>query len=51
MVQVYYKLVKAGRRTIDQVPEHLRSEVQALLDADAASNFNNDLEGGNIRAG
>lgn len=33
MAEVYYKLVKAGRRTIDQVPEHLRAEVQAMLDA------------------
>lgn len=38
MVQVYFKLVKVGSRTIDQVPENLRSDVQALLDAEAASN-------------
>lgn len=31
MVQVYYRLVKAGKRTIDQVPEHLREAVQAKL--------------------
>jgi len=34
MVDMYYKLVKAGRRTIEQVPEKFRSEVQALLDSD-----------------
>jgi len=34
MAEVYYKLVKAGRRTIDQVPEAIRAEVQALLDAE-----------------
>jgi hypothetical protein len=34
MAIMYYSLIKAGRRTIDQVPDHLRAEVQALLDAD-----------------
>ena len=34
MVMIYYTLVKAGRRTIEQVPEVVRAEVQALLDAD-----------------
>lgn len=34
MVMVYYKLIKAGRKTIEEVPETIRSEVQALLDAD-----------------
>lgn len=34
MVFVYYKLIKEGRRTIEEVPETLRDEVQALLDAD-----------------
>lgn len=37
MVQVYYKLVKAGSRTIEQVPENLRPEVQALLEVETAS--------------
>lgn len=32
MVQLYYILVKEGRRTINQVPERYRAEVQALLD-------------------
>lgn len=35
MVELYYRLVKEGRRTIDQVPEKIRAEVQAMLDADA----------------
>jgi hypothetical protein len=34
MAFVYYKLIKAGKRTIDEVPENLKNEVQALLDAD-----------------
>lgn len=34
MAEVYYKLIKAGRRTIEQVPTSVRAEVQALLDAD-----------------
>lgn len=35
IVQVYYTLVKEGRRTINQVPENIRADVQALLEADA----------------
>lgn len=34
MAKIYYSLVKKGLRTIDQVPESIRAEVQALLDAD-----------------
>ncbi len=34
MVQLYYTLVKEGRRTIEQVPERYRAEVQAMLDAE-----------------
>lgn len=34
MAQLYYTLVKDGRRTIEQVPERYRVEVQAMLDAD-----------------
>lgn len=37
MVEVYYKLVKAGSRTIDQVPENLRADVQTLIDAEATT--------------
>ncbi len=35
MVQLYYKLILAGMRTIDQVPVQFRAEVQTLLDAPA----------------
>lgn len=35
MARVYFELIKAGKRTMQQVPTHLREEVQALLDADA----------------
>jgi hypothetical protein len=31
MVEVYCKLIKADRRTINQVPENLRDAVQAKL--------------------
>ncbi len=34
MIELYYTLVKEGRRTIDQVPERYRAEVQAMIDAD-----------------
>jgi hypothetical protein len=35
MIELYYKLVKEGKRTIDQVPEKFRAEVQAMIDATA----------------
>lgn len=31
---IYYKLIKACLKTIDDVPENLKIEVQVLLDAD-----------------
>ncbi len=34
MAKIYYRQVKSGKRTIDQVPELWRVEVQKLLDAD-----------------
>lgn len=34
--KIYYRLIQKGTKTIDQVPENLRAEVQALLDADAS---------------
>lgn len=37
MVKVYYELIKAGRKTINDVPETIRDAVQALLDADNVS--------------
>lgn len=32
MATIYFKLIQAGRKTIDDVPENLRTEVQSLLD-------------------
>jgi hypothetical protein len=37
MIKLYYYLVKAELRTIDQVPETFQAGVQALIDADTAS--------------
>lgn len=34
MEKNYYRLIKAGRKTIDDVPSILKEKVQALLDAD-----------------
>lgn len=31
MAELYYNLVKAGKRTIEQVPEKFKAEVEALL--------------------
>lgn len=37
MAKIYYRLIKKGQKTIDQVPEDLRAEVQELLDSDASN--------------
>ena len=37
MVELYYTLVKEGRRTIEQVPERYRAGVQAKIDAELAN--------------
>ncbi len=34
MAKIYYRAVKAGERTIDQVPKRWRKAVQEMLDAD-----------------
>lgn len=34
MAQVYFSLIKKGLKTIDEVPEVIRADVQALVDAD-----------------
>lgn len=34
MSKLYYKKIKAGEMTIDDVPEKWKEAVQALLDAD-----------------
>ncbi len=31
MAYVYYRLIQSGKRTIEQVPEALRADVEALL--------------------
>lgn len=36
MAHIYYRLIKEGMKTIEQVPANLRHEVQALLDAETA---------------
>lgn len=33
MAKVYADLIRKGRKTIDDVPEKLRAEVEALLNA------------------
>lgn len=35
MAQVYANLIKLGKKTIDDVPENLKFEVQKILDGDA----------------
>jgi len=35
MAQVYYTLIKEGHKTIDDVPDNLKAEVQSLLDGNA----------------
>ena len=34
MAKIYYRKIKAGQLTIDDVPERWRDAVQALLDED-----------------
>lgn len=34
MTKVYYSLIKKGLRTIEQVPEKYREDVQALLESE-----------------
>lgn len=34
MAKMYYNLIKKGLKTIDDVPERWRSEVEALLEAE-----------------
>jgi hypothetical protein len=35
MAKVYADLIRKGLKTIDDVPEKLRAEVQAILDTDS----------------
>jgi hypothetical protein len=34
MAKIYYKKIKAGEMTIEEVPERWRAAVQAMLDND-----------------
>jgi hypothetical protein len=34
MAKIYYRKIRAGQMTIDEVPERWREAVQELLDAD-----------------
>lgn len=34
MAKIYYNRIKAGKWTIEEVPEPWRAEVQAMLDAE-----------------
>ncbi len=36
MAKVYASLIRRGRKTIEDVPEHLRAEVEAILAEDNA---------------
>lgn len=38
MAKVYYELIIKGLKTIDDVPEKLREQVQELLDSDSNDN-------------
>jgi hypothetical protein len=35
MAKVYADLIRKGLKTIDDVPEKIKAEVQAILDADS----------------
>ncbi len=35
MAKIYADLIRKGKKTLDDVPAHLRAEVQALLDGAA----------------
>lgn len=35
MAKIYFNLIKKGLKTLDDVPENLKQEVQELLDSDS----------------
>ena len=37
MARIYADLIRKGRKTLADVPEHLRAEVQAILDGDGGA--------------
>jgi len=43
MAKIYFYQVKAGKMTIDQVPERWREATQTLLDADKATEVSVDI--------
>ena len=36
MAKIYYRQLKAGKRTLDEVPEYWREKVREMLEADKA---------------
>ena len=46
MATVYADLIRKGKKTIDDVPEKIRAEVEALLNAQAAALFITEEGGG-----
>ena len=36
MAKIYYRQVKAGKRTLDEVPEYWREKVREMLEGDKA---------------
>ena len=46
MATVYADLVRKGKKTIEEVPEKIRAEVEALLNAQAAALFITEEGGG-----
>lgn len=36
MAKIYYRQVRAGKRTLDEVPEYWREKVREMLEADKA---------------
>lgn len=36
MAKIYYRQVKASKRTLDEVPEYWREQVREMLEADKA---------------
>lgn len=37
MIKVYVNLIQKGLKTIEEVPKSIRTEVQAILDAETAN--------------
>ena len=47
MPTVYADLIRKGKKTIEDVPEKIRAEVEAILNAQAAALFITEEGGGN----